>query len=56
MPFDGGLLMMGALDWMFEKAGVKDQEERDKKVGRVGSVISYSMLFILILVLVAIII
>ena len=56
MPFDGGLLMMGALDWIYEKAGVTDQEARDKKVGRVGSVISYSMLFILVLVLVAIII
>lgn len=56
MPFDGGLLMMGTLDWLFEKAGVKDPEERDKKVGRVGGLISYTMLFILILVLVAVII
>ena len=55
MPFDGGLLMMGALDWMYEKAGVPE-EKRDEKVGRTGSIISYTMLFVLILVLVAIII
>ena len=56
MPFDGGLLMMGVLDWIYEKSGVPEGEERDRKVGRVGSMISYTMLFILILVLVAIII
>ena len=56
LPFDGGLLLVGALDWLYEKGGVKEEEKRDKYVGTTANIISYAMLFILVLVLIAIII
>ena len=56
LPFDGGLLLVGALDWMYEKGGVRDEKARDQYVKATTNVISYSMLGILILVLIAIII
>ncbi len=56
VPFDGGLLLMGALDWIYEKGGVRDENARDQYVGATTNVISYTMIGILILVLVAVII
>ena len=56
LPFDGGLLLVGTLDWIYEKAGVKEEKAREQYVGATANVISYSMLGILILVLIAVII
>ncbi len=56
LPFDGGLLLVGLLDWLYEKGGVKEEKARDEYVGATANVISYAMLGILVLVLVAIII
>ncbi len=56
VPFDGGLLLMGALDWIYEKGGVRDEKAREQYVGATTNVISYTMIGILILVLVAVII
>ncbi len=56
LPFDGGLLLVGALDWIYEKAGVREEKARDQYVGATTNVISYTMLGILVLVLVAVII
>lgn len=56
LPFDGGLLLVGALDWMYEKGGVREEKARDQYVTATANVISYTMLGILVLVLVAIII
>ena len=44
------------MDWMYEKGGVRDEKSREQYVRATTNVISYSMLGILILVLVAIII
>lgn len=56
VPFDGGLLLIGALDWIFEKAGVREEKVRDQYVGATANVISYTMIGVLVLVLVAVII
>jgi membrane-associated protease RseP (regulator of RpoE activity) len=56
LPFDGGLLLVGLLDWLYEKGGVKEEKARDEYVGATANVISYAMLGILVLVLIAIII
>lgn len=54
IPFDGGLLFMGGMDWIMEKAGVKDEKKREERVGSICSVVSYLMIFIMILVVVVI--
>lgn len=55
VPFDGGLLLFCAGDWFFEKIGMKDEKKREEYVNKTCSVISYSMIFIMVIVLVAII-
>lgn len=56
LPFDGGLLMVGGLDWLYEKSGVRDEKKREEYVNTTSNIISYVMLGVLVLVLVAVII
>ena len=56
VPFDGGLLLFGAADWLYEKFGVVDKKKRDEYVNKTCSLISYMMIFIMILVIVVIVI
>lgn len=54
IPFDGGLLFMGGVDWVMEKMGVRDEKAREERVGRICSAVSYMMIFVMILVVVVI--
>ena len=55
LPFDGGLLFVAGVDYLYERFGVTDKEERNKRVNTVSSIVTYATLFILILVMFAII-
>lgn len=55
IPFDGGFLYMGGVDFILQKFGVKD-DKREKYVDIITSATSYFMLAVLILVLLVIII
>lgn len=56
IPFDGGYLFAGGVDWIAEKAGVKDEERRDSLVGKVTMVVSNLMIFAFILIVIVMII
>lgn len=55
VPFDGGFLYAGGLDYLYEKFGVKDEKIRERKVNNIVSLTSYFMIAVLILVLFVII-
>jgi membrane-associated protease RseP (regulator of RpoE activity) len=55
VPFDGGYVFAGGLDWLLERAGIKDTERRDRITGTVVNVVSMATIFILLLVIVVII-
>ena len=54
VPFDGGFLFMGGVDFIAERF-VKDQEKRDRIVNTICTATTYFMLLALVLVLVVII-
>ncbi len=54
-PFDGAFIFAGGVDYLLEKAGVKDKEKREKHVDSITTVSSYLSIFVLILVLVVIV-
>lgn len=56
IPFDGGFVFMGILDWLLEKAGRKDREKREELAGKITSYVSSFMIIIFILVILAAII
>ena len=56
VPFDGGFLFNGGLDYVIEKAGVKDEERRGKITDSVTRVLSAFMIFTLVLVIVIMVI
>ena len=55
-PFDGGYTLLGWMDALYEKLGVKDAEERRKKAEEITKNISTLMLFMFMLVIIAAII
>ncbi|NLL94973.1 MAG: site-2 protease family protein [Thermoplasmatales archaeon] len=55
VPFDGGFLFMGGVDWILERMGVEG-EARERKVATAGSIATNVSLLVLILVVVTILI
>lgn len=55
VPFDGGFLYMGGLDYIFEKFGMKNKEKREQTVKKIGSLTSCLVIGILLIVMYAII-
>ena len=55
VPFDGGFLFMGGVDYITEKF-VKDEKKKERIVDTICTGTTYFMLFALILVLFAIIV
>jgi membrane-associated protease RseP (regulator of RpoE activity) len=54
VPFDGGFLFIGGVDWLLEKAGVKG-EKREKMGSFITTLVSYIAIMALILVMLVII-
>lgn len=54
IPFDGGFLFMGGIDFILEKLGVSS-ESREKKVNSITSVSTYITLMVLVVVMIVII-
>lgn len=55
VPFDGGFLFMGGLSFILEKFGMKNDEQRELLVDRIGTAVTYvtlAMVIIIILVMV----
>lgn len=55
LPFDGGHLFRGGVDWVLERAGRKTQEERDRIADPVCAMVTYAMLGIMLLVVIAVV-
>jgi len=55
VPFDGGFLFMGGMDFILEKTGMRNTEKRENVVNRISSFVTYATLLILILVMVVVI-
>ena len=55
LPFDGGHLFRGGVDWILERMGKKTQEERDRIADPLCSMVTYAMLGVMLLVIFAII-
>lgn len=56
IPFDGGFLFMGGIDWILDKTGMKDKERREKLVDSITKAMSAFMIFSLALVIVIMVI
>ncbi len=56
VPFDGGFLFSGGIDYILEKLGMKNQEKRDKINDNIVKVVSAFMIFALALVIIIMII
>lgn len=55
-PFDGGFVFLGWMDALYEKMGVKDPAERERKAGEIARNVSTLMLFLFVLVVIAVLI
>ncbi|MCQ2056269.1 MAG: site-2 protease family protein [archaeon] len=53
MPFDGGFLFTGGIDWIAEKIGVKDEVKREAIVSTISAGVTYVMLLTLFVVMIA---
>ncbi len=52
-PFDGGFIFAGWIDWVLEKAGMRDQERREDAGGKVAAAISNVVLLMFVMVIVS---
>lgn len=53
LPFDGGLVLMGWIDKIYEKKGVIDKEERTKKTMEITRNVSSLMIFLYVLIIIS---
>ncbi len=53
LPFDGGLVLTGWVDKLYEKKGVTDKEERAKKTAEITRNISSLMIFLYVLIIIS---
>ncbi len=51
-PFDGGYVFLGWIDAVYERLGVKDPEERNRKAGELANNVSTLFLFMFMLVVI----
>lgn len=56
IPFDGGFIFAGGVNWFLEKIGIKDEERRQKMSDGISKSVSTIALFMFILVFMAFII
>jgi membrane-associated protease RseP (regulator of RpoE activity) len=54
-PFDGGFIFHGGLSALLERLGMKAEKKREEIVDRISSSLTYVMLFLLILVILAVV-
>ncbi len=52
-PFDGGFIFAGAVNWLGEKFGIKDEERRKKITDSVSGCVSNVVLFVFLIVIVS---
>ena len=52
-PFDGGFIFAGAVNWLGEKLGIKDEERRKKITDNVSGCVSNVVLFMFLIVIVS---
>lgn len=55
-PFDGGFIFAGAINWLCEKFGIKDEERRTKITDSVSGSVSNVVLFVFLIVIVSFVI
>lgn len=55
-PFDGGFILLGWVDKILEKTGVKDRDVREKRANEIAGNISTLMLFLYILIIIVVIV
>lgn len=53
LPFDGGLVLMGWVDKVYEKRGIADREERARRTNEVVRNISSLMIFLYLLIIIS---
>ncbi len=56
VPFDGGFVFLGGMDWLIEKLGVKDREKREQMADRITSYVSIVVWMAFIMVIVSVVI
>ncbi len=56
VPFDGGFIFMGWVDWVLEKTGKKDRAAREKQAEEITGNISILMIFLYAIVIVAVLV
>ncbi len=53
IPFDGGLVLMGWVDKVYEKRGVTDKDERAKKTNEIVRNVSTLMIFLYMIIIIS---
>lgn len=56
VPFDGGFIFLGGIDWLLEKFGLKDRQRREAIADRITSYVSMAVWMMFILVIISIVI
>ncbi len=56
VPFDGGFIFIGGIDWLIEKLGIKDRQRREALADKIGSYVSMIVWMAFILVIISIVI
>lgn len=55
VPFDGGFVLLGGVDYILEKMGRKDRQQREELANTIASYVSTVVWFIIILVIMSVI-